>query len=102
VKGGILPSHSAVESTSVATLRGAIPVGQTPLGPTPTLTLFVHMHKGCTRDAHRSLPPDVPCRQKGGETGVPTGIGRSRHAWVDTPHYYRKPGGPTAPGRNRD
>src|ERR1035437_3277352 len=35
----------------------------------PTLTLLVHMHKGCTRDAHRTATGDVPsrfCRDLGG------------------------------------
>ena len=73
----------------IAALRGAIPLGQTPAAPVPTLTLFVHMHKGCTRDAHGTIPPDVPCRQEGGETGVPPGLGRSRPGRSDPP---RRPG----------
>jgi hypothetical protein len=48
----------------IAALRGAIPLGQTPAAPVPTLTLFVHMHKGCTRDAQgmRTGPSRQMCR----------------------------------------
>src|ERR1035438_914355 len=49
------------------------------------LTLFVHMHKGCTRDAHGTNTPAVPCRQEGGKTGCLTGSGSSPHAQGDTP-----------------
>jgi hypothetical protein len=40
---------------------------------TAALTLKVHMHKGCTRDAQGTLPPPVPCSQAGGGAGEPDG-----------------------------
>src|ERR1017187_2653170 len=49
------------------------------------VALFVHMHKGCTRDAHGTNTPAVPCRQEGGKTGCLTGSGSSPHAQGDTP-----------------
>jgi hypothetical protein len=60
--------------------------GKTPRTKAPTLTLFVHMYKGCTRDAHGTIPLPVPGAQEGGETGVPTGSGRSRQARGNVPH----------------
>jgi hypothetical protein len=40
---------------------------------TPALTLLVHMHKGCTRDAQGTGTTPVPGCQDGGKEGIPGG-----------------------------
>src|ERR1039458_3401987 len=49
------------------------------------LTLKVHMHKGCTRDAHGSATPAVPCHQEGSDTGCLAGSEPWWLAWGDAP-----------------
>src|ERR1019366_2872134 len=49
------------------------------------LTLLVHMHKGCTRDAQGTNTPAVPSHYGGGETGRLTGSENSLHARGGTP-----------------
>ena len=48
------------------------PAGQQAVG-TAALTLLVHMHKGCTRDAQGTLPPPVPCSREGAKAGTSGG-----------------------------
>jgi hypothetical protein len=40
---------------------------------TPALTLLVHMHKGCTRDAQETGTTPVPGLQESGKPGMPVG-----------------------------
>jgi hypothetical protein len=48
------------------------PAGQQAVG-TATLTLKVHMHKGCTRDAQGTSAAPVPGSQEGSKAGMPSG-----------------------------
>ena len=82
-----LVSNQAFESSSAMTMHAAIPRGEIPAkrqGRRPlALTLFVHMHKGCTRGAHRTPPPAVLCSQGGlRDRGWPTGFGRLRGGFL--------------------
>ena len=49
------------------------PAGQQAAG-TQSVTLFVHMYKGCTRDAQGSAFQAVPEAQASGKLGVPSGL----------------------------
>src|ERR1017187_5612201 len=62
---GAMPSHSPAETPAVRVLP---------------LTLFVHMYKGCTREAHRTNTLAVPDPHERGKTEEPTFVGRGGNA----------------------
>src|ERR1017187_10955826 len=62
---GAMPSHSPAETPAVRVLP---------------LTVFVHMYKGCTREAHRTNTLAVPDPHESGKPGLPTGPGLSSDA----------------------